>query len=93
MRRLHTGKMTLRPFPQEAKDRREHSGDLTHGDMWGPARVESLQKSKYSITFTDNATHRCIPDSLKLKSEGSQRIKEYLHRDTAQSHAERNSGR
>lgn len=70
--------MTLRPFPQEAKNRCENPGDLTHGDIWGPARVESLQKSKYNITFTDDATRRCTPEFLKLKSEASQKIKEYV---------------
>ncbi|PBK59420.1 hypothetical protein ARMSODRAFT_922892, partial [Armillaria solidipes] len=47
-------KMTLRPYPQEAQHRREEPGELAHGDIWGPACIESLQKSKYNITFTDD---------------------------------------
>ncbi len=30
-------KMTLRPFPQEAKHRSENPGETTHGDIWGLA--------------------------------------------------------
>ncbi len=71
-------KMTLRPYPQEAQHRREEPGELAHGDIWGPARIESLQKSKYNITFTDDATRRCTPEFMKLRSEGFKKIKEYV---------------
>ncbi|KAJ7189507.1 hypothetical protein GGX14DRAFT_305891, partial [Mycena pura] len=47
-------KMTTKPYPKEAKDRCENPGELTHSDIWGPARVESLNKSKYAILFTDD---------------------------------------
>ncbi len=71
-------KMTLRPFPQEAKNQCKQPGELTHDNIWGPARVESLQKSKYSITFTNDATRRCRPKFSKQKSESFRKMKEYI---------------
>jgi hypothetical protein len=49
-------KMTAKPYPHEAQNRREDPGELTHSDIWGPARVKSLQKLRYAILFTDDAT-------------------------------------
>lgn len=49
-------KMITKPYPKEVTNRREDPGELTHSDIWGPARVESLNKSKYAILFTDDAT-------------------------------------
>jgi hypothetical protein len=71
-------KMTTKPYPQEAQNRCEDPGELTHSDIWGPARVESLQKSKYSILFTDDATRHCKPDFLKSRDEAFQKIKDYV---------------
>jgi hypothetical protein len=70
-------KMTTKPYPQEAQNRREDPGELTHSDIWGPARVESLKKSKYAILFTDDATRHCKPDFLKCRDEAFEKIKEY----------------
>jgi hypothetical protein len=30
-------KITTRPYPQEAQNRRDEPGELTHSDIWGPA--------------------------------------------------------
>jgi transposase InsO family protein len=70
--------MTTKPYPQEAQNRREDPGELTHSDIWGPARVESLKKSKYAILFTDDATRHCKPDFLKRRDEAFEKIKEYI---------------
>jgi hypothetical protein len=71
-------KMTMKPYPEEAQNRREDPGELTHSDIWGPAQVESLQKSRYAILFTDNATRHCKPDFLKSRYEAFQKIKDYM---------------
>jgi hypothetical protein len=71
-------KMTTKPYPQEAKDRREDPGELTHSDIWGPARVESLKKSKYAILFSDDATRHCRPEFLKSRDQAFEKIKEYI---------------
>jgi hypothetical protein len=49
-------KLAHRPFPKESTTKTEKPGELTVTDVWGPARVESLAKSKYYVSFTDHHT-------------------------------------
>ncbi|CAG8746746.1 4113_t:CDS:2, partial [Acaulospora colombiana] len=71
-------KITRKPFPQESDRKTERPGDLTYSDVWGPARVESLGKSKYYISFTDHHTRRRTILFLKKKDEAFTRITQYL---------------
>lgn len=71
-------KQTHRPYPQEAKHRSQEHGEVTHCDIWGPARVASLQGSKYYIAFTDDAIRHCTPKFMKQKSEALGKMKEYI---------------
>lgn len=71
-------KMLRKPFPKEAQTKPEKPGDLTHSDVWGPARIESLGKSNYYISFTDGATHHATIKFMKRKSDVPDRVKEYV---------------
>ena len=46
--------------------------------VWGPARVTSLNGSKYYISLTDDATHYCTVYFIRKKSEAIDRIKQYV---------------
>lgn len=41
-------------FPHATDNRSQSLGELTHSDVWGPARVQSNGGSKYYISFTDD---------------------------------------
>ena len=72
-------KHTRNPFPKmEIPNRAETPGTLTHSDVWGPARTESIGGSKYYISFTDDCTRRCTVEFMKLKSQASEKVKQYL---------------
>jgi transposase InsO family protein len=71
-------KQTTQSFPKEAENRSEIPGERTMSDVWGPARTESIGKSKYFITFTDDAMRLCTVLFLKNKGEAASKIKSYF---------------
>jgi transposase InsO family protein len=73
-------KMTRRQFPKESTEQTTKPGELTLSDVWGPARVESIAKSRYYISFTDHYTRRVTVLFLKTKDEAFDRITQYLAR-------------
>jgi len=73
-------KITRRPFPKESTTKTEKPGEYTVSDIWGPARVESIAKSRYYISFTDLHTRRCTVLFMRKKSEAHDRIVSYLTR-------------
>lgn len=50
-----SGKMTKSPFPKEST-RKSETLEIIHSDICGPMRTESIGKSKYFITFIDDAS-------------------------------------
>jgi hypothetical protein len=66
------------PFPKEAQNRSTIAGERTMSDVWGPARVESIGKSKYYISFTDDAKRFCTVLFMKKKGESGENIKKYV---------------
>ena len=48
-------------------------------DVWGPARVESIGRWKYYISFTDDAKRYVTTLFLCTKDEAQSRIKEYVN--------------
>ncbi|KAG1786843.1 uncharacterized protein HD556DRAFT_1247737, partial [Suillus plorans] len=47
-------KQTCDSFPRNSDSRSGALGELTHSDVWGPARVQSVGGSKYYISFIDD---------------------------------------
>ncbi|KDR75264.1 hypothetical protein GALMADRAFT_24757, partial [Galerina marginata CBS 339.88] len=72
------GKQHHKSFPAESETRAKNPGELTHSDVWGPARETSIQGSKYYISFTDDAVRRCTVLFMKKKSEAYEKVKEYM---------------
>lgn len=64
------------PFPDIATDRHYDIGDLVFSNIWGPARVESLQHNTYFITFTDAATHSSFVMFMKSRTTTLDRFKQ-----------------
>jgi hypothetical protein len=72
-------KQTHVPFPQStSKEDSRVPGEMTHSDVWGPARTESLRGSQYFISFTDNCTRKCTIEFMKLKSEVGVKVRQYV---------------
>ncbi|KAJ2925473.1 hypothetical protein H1R20_g11620, partial [Candolleomyces eurysporus] len=49
-------KQTHKKFPQEAEHRAKVPGERFMADVWGPAKVTSVGRFKYYISFTDDNT-------------------------------------
>ncbi|KAJ8585688.1 hypothetical protein M405DRAFT_720029, partial [Rhizopogon salebrosus TDB-379] len=47
-------KQTRDPFPRDTENHSEIQGELTHSDVWGPARTQSIGGSRYFISFIDD---------------------------------------
>lgn len=71
-------KQHRQPYPHEAEDRSKTIGELTHSDLWGPARVESISRARYYISLTDDYTRRCTVMFLKSKDRAFECVKEYV---------------
>lgn len=71
-------KQTRRPFPSEREHKATGKGEAVHSDLWGPAPKESLGKANYYISFIDGATKWGEVRFLRVKSETSQKIQEYV---------------
>jgi len=44
------------PFPKLGQHKDTEPGELTHTDVWGPARPTAITGAKYYITFIDDST-------------------------------------
>jgi len=47
-------KITQQPFPDQLNSRAIKYGERIHTDVWGPAKVQSLGKKQYYVTFMDD---------------------------------------
>jgi len=70
-------KQAHRPFPKEAEHRSEIAGEWIVGDVWGPARVQSIGGWSYYVSFLDDAKRLSTVLFLKRKSDAFQWIREY----------------
>jgi transposase InsO family protein len=71
-------KLTCAPLPKTVSRREREPGELTHTDVWGPARVPSIHGYRYYISFVDDATRQVILYYMKTKDEASEKVKHYL---------------
>lgn len=71
-----SGKMVKTSFPKKST-RKSEILEIVHSDICGPMRTESIGKSKYFITFIDDALRWCEIRFLKRKNEAFQAFKEY----------------
>jgi hypothetical protein len=71
-------KQVCKPFPDSIDERSKDPGDLTHSDLWGPARVESIGRAKYYISFIDDCSRRVSVVFLKHKNEATTKMKQHL---------------
>ena len=67
-----------KPFPKEAQNRSEEAGEGIMSDVWGPARVESIGRWKWYISFVDDCTQFGTVLFLKQKSDSTRKIKEHF---------------
>ena len=49
-------KQTRAPLPKMVSHRDHLPSELTHTDVWGPARVPSVNGYRYYISFVDDAS-------------------------------------
>jgi len=70
-------KQAHRPFPKEAEHHSEIAGERIVGDVWGPARVQSIGGWFYYVSFLNDAKWLSTVLFLKRKSDAFQRIREY----------------
>lgn len=71
-------KQSRAPFPKRAKSRSKEPGELTHTDVWGPARTTSWSGMRYNITFIDDCTRHCTCEQMEDKHEASIKLQQYL---------------
>ena len=71
-------KLTRLPLPKRESRRERPAGELTHTDVWGPARVSSISGYRYYISFIDDATRHVVLHYMKTKDEASEKVKNYL---------------
>ena len=64
-------KQAHKPFPKEAENRSQIPGEQFMSDVWGPARVESIGKWKWYISFMDDCTRYGTVLFLKQKSDAT----------------------
>jgi hypothetical protein len=71
-------KQAHKPFPKEAENRSQEPGERIMSDVWGPARVESIGRWRWYISFVDDCTRYGTVLFLKKKSDATGRIKEHV---------------
>ena len=71
-------KQTHQPFPQEAKNRSENTGERVVSDVWGPTKVKSIGGWNYYISFIDDAKRYNTVLFLANKSDATDRIKGHV---------------
>jgi GAG-pre-integrase domain len=47
-------KQVCKPFSDSVDERSRDPGELTHSDLWGLARVQSISGAQYYISFIDD---------------------------------------
>lgn len=65
-------------FPNSSDHHTEKPCELTHSDVWGPARTQSIGGARYYISFVDDCSRRCTVEFMKQKSEAIVKVKQYV---------------
>ena len=71
------GKQTQKPFRGVSDVQTTETLQLIHSDVCGPMSVDSLENSRYFVTFTDDFSRFCHVYFLKRKSEVLTKFKEF----------------
>jgi hypothetical protein len=71
-------KQTENPFSKSVTRSTTHAGELTHTDIWGPARFAATNGARYYMTFIDDYSRHCTIKLLNKKSEAAEMVKGYL---------------
>jgi Reverse transcriptase (RNA-dependent DNA polymerase)/gag-polypeptide of LTR copia-type/Integrase core domain/GAG-pre-integrase domain len=72
------GKQARTPLPSAATTRATHPLELVHVDLWGPAKIPSLQGARYFILVVDDHSRYMWIKLLKHKSDALDAFKEYV---------------
>src|ERR1700683_5341105 len=72
------GKATQASFPASKSGHAEHVLGLVHCDLWGPALVQTVNSTRYVMTFTDDKSCWVWVSFLKCKSDAFAAFKEWL---------------
>ena len=72
------GKMHRIPFPKKGEKETHQALQLVHSDLCGPMNVDSVGRSKYVLTFTDDYTRYVTAYFIKSKSEVLSKFVEYV---------------
>src|ERR1700677_1402278 len=70
-------KISRTPFPKYGATRAIDVGDITHSDLWGPTRIESIGRNLYYVAFIDDYSRYITIKFLKSKSDAAQKVKDY----------------
>ena len=66
------------PFPQTVERTSTYPGEITHVDLWGPARFTATNGARYYMSFIDDYSRHCTLKLLAKKSDAPQQMKDYL---------------
>ena len=72
-------KQTVSSFPKNAEGRSKIPGERIFSDVWGKIRTPSLGGAQYFISFIDDATRMVTVVTMKVKSEATGHIKQYVN--------------
>ena len=72
------GKQHCLPFPKKSVHKCKQPLELIHTDVCGPIPINSVGGSRYFVTFTDDYTHYTYVNMIKNKSEGIDKLREYV---------------
>ena len=72
------GKQTRNPYAGIIGITLRMAGEMTHTDLWGPARTASVSGAKYYMTFIDDYSRHCTVKYLKHKNEATDKVRDYL---------------
>ena len=64
-------------FPKISNTKYTEIGELISSDVWGPARIESLQHNLYYITYCDAASHYTTVTFIRSRAEVAEKTERY----------------
>ena len=72
------GKHNRAPFPKKSSRVTTKPLELVHTDVCGPMSVDSIGRSRYFITFTDDYSRFVVTYTMKHKDEALDKFKEFV---------------
>ena len=66
------------PFPDHAESRHTIPGELTHTNLWGPTKIQSLNGAHYNMVLIDDNTRHLVTKQAKTKDEACTRLQNYF---------------